>query len=143
MTSGALEESPHVGQPDLVGDVGQELLAADPVIEAAQEDLEQIAVHLVAGDPLEKLLAHLGPRRHTKPVGFVLEDQGVDHVSVFGRAERMPAEVRIQLRHEHVGEGPLLEHLVEVAAVDCLAEEFDDRLVAPAVAGIEQLGQAV
>ena len=69
-------------QPDLVGDVRQELVAADPIIEAAQEHLEQIAVHLVVGDPLQELAAHLGPRRQTEPVGLVLEDQGVDQVSV-------------------------------------------------------------
>ena len=132
-----------MGQPNLVGDVGQELVAADPIIEAAQEDLEQVAVHLVAGDLLEIFLTHLGARRQTQPVGFPLKDQGVDNVSVLGRAERMRAQIRIQLGHEHVGEGPLLEHLIECAAIHCLAEKFRDRLIAPAVAGIEQLGQTV
>ena len=91
------QDSPDIGQPNLVGDVGQELVAADPIIEAAQEDLEQVAVHLVAGDLLEIFLTHLGARRQTKPVGFLLEDQGVDNVSVLGRAERMRAKIRIQL----------------------------------------------
>ena len=31
------EQPPHLGQADLVGDVGQELLAADPVVETAQQ----------------------------------------------------------------------------------------------------------
>ena len=74
----------------------------------------------------------------------MLEDQGVDQVSVFGR-HRTDVRPRYGFNSddEHVGEGPLLEHLVERAAIDCLAEKFHDRLIAPAVAGIEQLGQTV
>ena len=51
-----------------------------------------------------------GPTRQTKPVSFVLKDQGVDQVSVFGAAEGIARHVGIQLGHEIVGKRALLEH---------------------------------
>ncbi len=137
------EQHPHVGQADLVADIGQDLFAADLVVEAGEQRLEGIPVHLVLGDVLEELTAHPGPGRDAQPVGLMLEDQGVDQVPGLQAAERIGTKVGAEPPDELVGVAPLHGHIVDDAVVDRLAVERGDRLIAPAHVGAQQLGQAV
>ena len=93
-------------QADLVGDVGQELLAADPVVEvgrAAARRVRGSSGRLVIR--LRNSLPDLGPGRHAQPVGLVLEDQGVDQIAVLQvRRTGSGRCTGLSCGHEQVGE---------------------------------------
>ena len=138
------EQLPDIAQADLVGDVGEELLAADLVAEPADR-----ARRRARGSSGRRSICLSHSRPISGSAGMPSRSASCWRIraSTRSRCFSPPKNSRAhelgQAGDEHVRPVPLAGQLVELAAVDRLAVEIDDLLVPPAVVGAEQPRQAV
>ena len=104
--------------------------------------LTKLSVHPAAGNLHSAIPAHLGRGWNVEPVGLVLQDHGIDQVSLLEPAERSSGPVNWPMAgNEKIRPASVAGQVIELALVDGFAVELGDLLVATARIRVESLGR--